>query len=302
LPFFYDAEELFYPKLRHELKDYSDEHINVLLLGGSVLYFSSDIIRDKINFKVYNLAKPTHTSLDSLNKYQYLISQGYNFDYIIFYHGINEVIANYVDNNSFSIDYNHFTYYQIANSIFRNENKLSSFFIKKVSLIYRINQFYYNHLAKSRLIDNPEFPIKKETNLKFGEDIKSKKSFRKNLMGIIDLSKSEGSTLIVPIFAFNLPSDYPSKLLKKESLGYSISYEAVNPYLWGYPKYTIKGIKAHNEAILNLSNNFVLIDTKNISKDIKNFADICHFSKKGKEEFRNLMVEKIKELEDDKNK
>jgi hypothetical protein len=91
---------LIYPPLYEQLYDYTGDTTNILLLGGPVLYFAGRqaALREAFgeDARVYNFAQTAHSSLDSLTKYRYALDRGYRFDYVIFYHGINEVRANNV--------------------------------------------------------------------------------------------------------------------------------------------------------------------------------------------------------------
>ena len=93
-PFFYPVEHIVYPPLYEQLHDYTEEGVNVLLLGGSVLYFAGrENTLEKafdIPVRVYNLAQTAHSSRDSLTKYRYALERGYRFDYVIFHHGIHD--------------------------------------------------------------------------------------------------------------------------------------------------------------------------------------------------------------------
>lgn len=292
LPFFYSNKEMIYPALANAMVHYSPKNTNVLLLGGSVLDWNYPTLKEinkNSSIEFYNMATPAHTSLDSLYKYRYLISKGYHFDYVIFYDTINEVRANNVPPELYYNDYRHYSFYRIANAVFKDDNFLSPI-IRKSALCLRLYQVYTEIRFKDETVpkDGP-----KEEWIKYGGDIKTKETFRNNLQEIINISKKENSTLIAPKFAFNLPGNYTFERFINNSLGYSNNSGCCAVKIWGSPYNVVKGIKAHNEIIESLESELIFINTDNISNDISNFFDICHFSEKGNKEFANLIIKSI---------
>jgi hypothetical protein len=67
------------------------------------------------NVRVFNLAKPAHTSRDSLLKYAALGEA--RFDLVIFYHGINEARTNNAPPEIFREDYAHYSWYETVNAL-----------------------------------------------------------------------------------------------------------------------------------------------------------------------------------------
>ena len=113
LPINYSAEEMIYPALYQIKQNYTDEGVNILLLGGSVLYKNANILQElgySHSFNFYNAAFIAHTTRDSLHKYQYLDREKLKFDYVIFYHGINDVRLNNIPKQFYKENYSHYHY------------------------------------------------------------------------------------------------------------------------------------------------------------------------------------------------
>ncbi len=294
IPLFFAVEQYIYPPLYAELKDYSPGNINILLLGGSTLNFLAEPLKKQLpqksgKIRFYNLAYPAHTSQDSINKLRYLVSEGYHFDYIIFYHGINEVRTNNAPGGLFARHYEHYLFYRLVNPFFKKEKSLL-YMASRLSLFYRLYTYYITYRC-SDLIDK-DIVIAKW--IKYGHEIKSSDTFRANLAEVITIADSQRSSLIVPTFAFNLPHNYSLDVFKAKKLGYAdVDTFCYPTEIWGSPDNVVKGIEVHNAIIRSLSSRFVFINTDNISKNITNFYDICHLSGDGEKALASLIMNKI---------
>lgn len=297
LSFWHSKKEAIYPMLHKKFISYSPNDTNVLLLGGSALWYVGNRERNE-NFSdkhYFNVAFSGHSSLDSLHKYKYLISQGYKFDYVVFYHGINEVKFNNIPKSLYLDNYDHVLFYRLANSVFKHENPFLSTFLQS-SLGFRLYQYYIQLKYIHKSI--PAGGITKKWIL-FGKDIQTSLTFKNNLSKIMQLAKSENATLITPQFAFHVPQNYSNELFSDHSLGYQRNHHKKSNCcaieIWGEPSNVVKGIETHNEIISRLQDNFVYVDTSNMSADINNFYDICHFSRKGEKKFSELVFNHLKE-------
>jgi hypothetical protein len=278
------------------LAEYDEGKTNVLLLGGSVLdavcnHVLKPMNNPNINF--YNLSAPGHASLDSLYKLRYVLNRGYRFDYVVFYHAINEVRANNVPPDMFREGYEHYGFYLLTNKVFDGKTALS-FFVKNTRIGFYIYKMWVDTVLAKDLLP-PELPRFGEKTgwLAFGGDVKSEKEFRKNLLQIIDTAKRGHCGLIVPKFAYHLPKKYTAQRFADRQLGYEPAADACPAEIWGHPVNVIKGIDAHNEVIADLKDNFIYVNTDVISGDIRNFIDICHFSPRGGAIFSNLLIGSI---------
>lgn len=289
-PFLHSTEQLIYPPLYEQFHDYTDNGVNLLLLGGSVLYFAGREGRLESAFdppaRVYNLAQTAHSSLDSLVKFRYALDKGYRFDYAIFYHGINEVRANNVPPELFSPDYNHYFFYRLVNTVFGDRKPWLRLALKS-SLFYRA-YILLMQLRQTRLggRDYVHLAFPREDWLQYGGDIRSKDSFRRNLEAIIALAEQHNIRLIVPRFAYDPVLDAwadgaPGAPSEADMRRYTEQ--------WGLPQHVLAGIKAHNEVIHQLRDQFHYIDTTPLQRR-EFFVDPCHFSPQGTDVFLNLLA------------
>ena len=300
-PFFYPVEHIVYPPLYEQFHNYSEEDVNVLLLGGSVMYFAgrANTLENALDVpvRVYNLAQNAHSSRDSLTKYQYALDRGYRFDYVIFYHAINEVRANNVPPGLFAEDYTHYFFYRLTATVFRDRNPLLRFWLNS-ALAFRIERLV-TQLRETRLFGRHlvHIAFPREDWLQYGGDIKSRGAFESNLLEIARLAEENGSALIVPRFAYNpILADYAAgrETGKTEQEMIRLAEQ------WGLPRHIAKGIQAHNEVIASHTGRFTYIDTTSLQRP-ENFVDPCHFTPETQTEFLELLIDTLKELHANKS-
>ena len=288
LPFLHDAEQRFYPRLHHGLRGYRPGATNVLLLGGSTL----ERIRAPLwnaqhpGWRFHNVSLKAHTSLDSRYKYEYLLRKGFRFDFVVFYHGINDTRTNNVPPALFDPNYGHYAFYRMAHTIFRDRGSLRSLVVRSSYLGYSLELLYRLRPAQEGML--PPGPPPKEWK-PFGAEIKSREPFRRNLVRISELARAAGSRLVVPLFAYYHPEDYSFEAWTRREVGRRCGNPGDPPHIWGYPPNVVRGIREHNRAIEEERSRFILVDTADISGVAEHFCDICHFSTAGAE----LFVEKV---------
>jgi hypothetical protein len=285
LPFFHDGEQRFYPVLYRGLRGYDPHAHSVLLLGGSVLqYIPMHTWATYLpGRKVYSVAFKGHTSLDSRYKYEYLLRQGYHFDHVVFYHGINEVRTNNVPPELFAADYTHYTFYRMARRLFRDRSSLRSWLARHTYLGFSLELLALRAGTQPGELLPPDLPPRKWR--RFGAEIKSARSYRANLVRIGELAREAGSVLLVPRFAYHHPEDYSFDRWQARRLGYQCDQRGSATHIWGDPKNVVAGIEAHNRAIDQEAGRYVLVDTSGITGRVEYFCDICHFSGRGVEAF-----------------
>jgi hypothetical protein len=280
LPFSYNQEEMIYPALHHIQNKYTDEGINVLLLGGSVLFINAETLQDEgstHSFNFYNAANIAHTSLDSVYKYNYLIKQKLRFDYVIFYHGINDVRLNNIPAQFYQENYSHYYYYKLTNKAFDQDNQGFDLFLNSTlgyNFYHLSCKIYSLTTFKKKKFIPYDIPVMEMT--KYGNIIKTEQSFRNNIKRIVKISKIQKATLIAPYFAFQ-PAYVNTELTR----------------IWGEPQNVVKGIKRHNEIIAEMQDRFITINTDMLSVNISNFEDVCHFTDQGQKIFSELIIKKI---------
>ena len=296
LPYFYPVEHIVYPPLYEQLHDYSDEGLKVLLLGGSVLYFAGRENALESAFdapaRVYNLAQTAHSSHDSLTKYQYVLDRGYEFEYVIFYHGINDVRANNVPPALFSKDYNHYFFYRLTNTVFGERNPALRRMLNS-ALVFRIERLV-TQLRETRFFGRNlvHIAFPRDDWLHYGADVKSREVFEKNLLEIARLADDNGSRLIVPRFASHpVLAEYAAGRETGKTEGEIVRFAEQ----WGLPAHVAKGIQAHNDVIEAHSERYTFVDTRAL-EEAGNFVDPCHFTSEVQAEFAGLLVDALREL------
>jgi len=282
----------FYPTLKRAVEKTPGPNFkryDILLLGGSVLGDSSleSLLKEKIaarqkkEVRIYNLAMPAHTSLDSYYKYKNL--QDKKFDLIVFYEGLDDLPLNNCPPSIFKNDYSHLPWYNEINQFekFGRLNFLSSPFT------------FYCIIAK---IEEKIFPLEympsgtnklRDQWVSYGDDIKTKDSYWENIFKILKIAQGKKENVLLMTFAFYVPEGYSLEKFEKRQLdyqAYTIPIEAC-----GKPENIIKGMNANNEVIKELAkkyDNIIFVDQEAlIPKEGDFFDDFCHFSQKGREKF-----------------
>jgi hypothetical protein len=295
LPFFHAAEERFYPSLYLGTRDQA-KGTRILLLGGSVLQrIPTSVWRPVENdWRLHNVSFKAHTTLDSLYKLESLLRAGQRYDFVVLYHGINEVRTNNVPPELFAADYSHYAFYRMAHALFRDRASLGSLLARHSDIGYRLALAYHTRSGQEDLLppDNPPKAWKP-----YGADIKSKESFRRNLIRISERVRESGARLIVPRFAYAAATNYSIAAWRQRSLGFSCATRGDPTHIWGIPEHVPLGIDAHNQVIDEERDRFVLVDTHAMQGNVDDFCDICHFSERGMREFVKLVLDATKRPE-----
>lgn len=307
-----DSVYHFYPELRKVSNySYDNDRINVLVLGGSVVYddtvsfpLDGDTITSyfcsfpellpKDKFNVLSLSNVGHNSLDS--KYKYKFVENCKFDYILVYHGINDTRANNIESNRFDVNYRHIEFYDDIYVLLKHRNidYYSSIFLFDwiVHSIVKKNKSYIDKENVSQL-----FKFDDEGNFfKHGNNILSESTFRNNYIAILELAIKKDEILILPTYSFYLDSQYTYDKFKNKELDYSQQIFPVE--LYGLPQNVKKGILKHNSIIVDLAktytSNTVFIDLESqIPKNKMYFDDICHLNSQGCLLFSQLVADAI---------
>lgn len=290
LPFFYPLPYAVYPALHTEMRDYDADATNVLLLGGSVLWGVGKNHPDDAlcrGCRVYNLAQPAHSSLDSLTKYQYLAEQGYRFDYVVFYHGINETRANNVPPEQFSSNYNHYFFYRLVNTVFHGRKPWLRAGLNS-ALVFRLNRLATD-LRQTRFFGRRgvHLAFPREDWLQYGRDIKSAKPFETNVLAVADLAGANGAQLVVLEFAYDPVID---RYAAGDDDGPSRTEMVRYTEQWGLPEHVRAGMRAHNEVLAAHRDRYVYRTTETLRRS-NYFVDPCHFTNEGE----NALVDLIRD-------
>jgi hypothetical protein len=251
--------------------------IRVLTLGGSALFNRrmTERLKDRFSrvgtegIEILGAALRTHTTASSILKHK-LFSK-YKSDFVLIYHGINDLWANHVLNEDFKADYSH------LNPWYKRNYCLDH------SIICRLT--YNNWIYRK-----PAAVVRRKFGGSPGEKV-----FRRNLVTLIKAARENGSVPILMTFAWTIPDGYTQESFRSGSLGYNnpTSYDSWPVEFWGPPEYVRDGLQAHNKIIREISRteNVVLIDQEHmIGKDLYWFGDVCHLSEEGTDRFINNIV------------
>ncbi|MEQ9449979.1 MAG: GDSL-type esterase/lipase family protein [Pseudomonadales bacterium] len=245
----------------------STEEINVLTLGGSTLFnrrmtermLSNWQQMHGANWTVTGGALRTHTTRASLIKYQEIFSH-YDFDYVVIYHGVNDLWTNNVPAADFRTDYSHMQPWYKRNILLEN------------SLVAR---YLYNGYYRGTGV----FP---RDNIN-AADFASNATFESNLQELIAAIRANGATPILMSFAWHIPENYSLDGFKAYEVGYNnpTHYDECPVELWGTTSYVRAGLNLHNQTLRKLARNTQthLIDLDSyLSGNIENFGDVVHLS------------------------
>lgn len=221
--------------------------------------------------EVLGAALRQHTTQSSIYKYRYLSK--YQFDYVIIYHGLNDLWANNVILNEFKEDYS-----QLDPWYKRN------FWLDHSLLLRRL---YNNLFFPKELLNKPYYPTKDEENL---AQFSTEKIFYKNISTLIDEAKQSGAMPILMTFSWNIPDNYSKTNFESRMVGYNNpdNYDIQAVELWGSVEYVQEGLERHNRVIRRLAQEkaVIMIDQEKLmGKNLKWFGDFCHFSEEGTEKF-----------------
>ncbi len=270
--------------------------INILLLGGSVLYknwgrvgfFLEKELKEAckpIHVRVVNLARTAHSSLDSLIKYRLL--EDSRFDLVIVYHAINETRNNNVPPELFRDDYSHTEFYaEIAIPL---EHPESDYFRLPAVLHRMYNRFLLALGWKSQLGMREH-----DKWTEYGCDIKTDRPFRNNLREMAEIAAQRGERLILSTFAVHIPPDYSLEKFKAGELDYSGHRSPIQ--LWGRPECVAKGVAAHNRVIRELAaaQGLGLVDMDRfLPRTKENFDDVCHLTSAGSKAFVKVLLPEV---------
>lgn len=287
----------YYPVLndiRKNAPNVKDTSIDILLLGASVLHSSWPVeeeLQNQLNkilhgteFSIHNAAIPAHTSRDSKIKMDLLKDR--HFDLVIFYHGINDSRANNCKRSIFAEDYSHFKWYDEINGILKRPKKeWTAIPIAFNYLRINLQQRIWPHSFIPREIPRKEWSV-------YGNEVKSARAFRSNILSIYQRVFKQKSHLILPTFAY----------------WYDKSGEPIEPdstlggmpiKIWGEAANVKKAIDAHNAVIEDLGEEYAHISVlpmqSYLQQEKSNFADVCHPTKEGAKLFAEILSKKIQE-------
>jgi hypothetical protein len=280
---------------------------------------------------IFSLARYAHNSADSRVKLE-LISN-IKFDYIFLYHGINDTRANNCPASVFDEKYNHIEFYRDVNLLLKHKeiNWLCSpyylewifdklmiatgcidlipreYFVAHPRLFQMEKEFppaknpeelqLFKKLTdlQSKII-TPELKSANYTWLEMGKDIKSSKTYQKNINAVYRICCKNNSKLILTPFAAYLPLNYTLHRFLTDTLNYAEQRWPAE--LYGKPQWVMKGIRKHNEITRQFASShpdvlyFNFPDSIGIGRTY--FNDICHLAPAGCESLSNCISNEIR--------
>jgi len=290
----------FYPEAKEIDENFSsqeDEAFDILLLGGSVLHYKWTLIekalKEKLSretkreIRIHNASEAAHMTRDSYFKYQYFAER--NFDLVIVYHGINDVRANNCPLKAFQKDYSHYFRYSLLSAYQKYEN------FRFFTFPFTLEFLKLNLLRETGA---RRFYSEGEKYYLFGDLIKTKESFRENMLAILNDAKKKNEKVLLMTFSYYVPDNYGLEKFKNRSLDYELYFSPIE--IWGKMENVTKGIEAHNQVIRDISLEFdevLFVDQdKLIPKEGLFFNDIGHLSYDGSKEFVTNLMPKVRKL------
>ena len=270
--------EVFEEEIAAANPSLSDDRLDILLLGGSVMeqtgrYFEDYIAaREGLDAEVYMVARAAHNSRDSALKYTRIADKP--FDFVLVYNGINDVPMNYIPDDQFKIGYEHCRWF---NSL---ERRLE---VGRIHLTDAVLDTVKRYAMRSQ----PD-----EEMLPFGATIKTPPALKKNLREIVHLARKAGSTPVLMTFGHYIEPGYDRETYLSGAYGYGEGPFGMPVEDWGLPEHVPAIMKAQNDAIRELAaeENVLLIEQAELISGRDNYCDVCHLSYAGCELFvRNVM-------------
>ena len=271
--------------------------VDILFLGGSALNPAwgniEQDLREQVTaalkrpVRIYNMAVPGHTSRDSYFKYKHLAD--YEFDLVIFYHGINEARANNAPPELYKADYTHYAWYELIQTLepYHGHSTFALPYTFKFTVIQLKDRL---GLAQYVNIDTP-----KQDWLIYGSDIKSAAAFESNLKAIIALAQARQEPLLMMTFATYVPENYSDQAFQAQTLDYSLHLSPLT--LWGQPDQVLAAVAQHNQVMKTMQQDddrlFFVDQAAQMPTGARYFNDVCHFTSIGSTQFVDNMLDTV---------
>lgn len=314
-----DSRVLVYPRKANEYNGFGGpdfgRHIpegeyRILALGASAFVTRSfppefqRLLNESLFFaerglraRVVSTGVPAHMSHDSLWKYRYWY-RGYDFDLVIYYHGINDARANAYPRQEFREDYTQLPYYRQFVPAFE--------WIERHPLLSR--SFVATLIARSgyrlAVIFAPDFQREAPYNHPdndgwLGEalEVKTAPVFERNLEELLALARERGQRVLLLTYAHYLPEDYSNERFLAQETDYTFMPESVATEVWGWKDAVVAAIEEHNEAVRRVAARHpeaLFFDmARHIPKGKAWFIDICHWTDEGRASFTEGVLQAL---------
>jgi hypothetical protein len=294
----------FYPELQKIIDTpitANDGYRDVLILGGSAIssefsqmdsrlqkMLNADSAKNQPKVRVFNVAHPSHTSLDNLKKYQYLADK--HFDLVIYYEAINENRANLVAKQNFRPDYQHILwYYDLA--LVEKHPEMS--FTVLPYLIEKGVGLAIKKLGGQTILNREAmYP---EQNA-FGANIKTLETYTHNLAQMVALAKQRGAKFLPVTYAMYFPKSVAEKGMESNYDDFAPCRYPSPLILWGNPINVHKGVQQHNAALRRIAsaNALTLCDMDSLMPRQKSYyCDLCHLTPEGIAVFAGILGKSV---------
>ncbi len=314
-----DPRVLVYPRVANDINGLRDSNFDpeippgefrILALGASAFItrnFQPQIqallnenplfVEQGLKVRVASAGIPAHMTYDSLWKYRYWFD-GYDFDLVIFYHGINDARANNYPREAFRDDYTQFSYYQRFWPAFdwiEQHPRLSRSFL--VSWVMKLVLGAKSILAPEFQREAPYNNPQDDPWLAEARDLKTPPVFARNVEAVMALADSRDQPFLLLTYSYYMPEDYSNERFLAQDLDYSFAEESVATEVWGWSHHVQAAIEAHDAVIREIAAEHpevLFFDMERfMPKDGKHFIDICHWTDLGQARFAQGVVEAL---------
>jgi hypothetical protein len=244
---------------------------------------------------------PAHMSYDSLWKYRYWYA-GYDFDLVIFYHGINDARANNYPREVFRSDYTQFPYYRQYAPVFdwiERHPWLSRSFA--ASFVRSLGARAWVRLAPAFQREAPYNDPLHDPWREEGGDVKTAPVFAANLEAVLEMARERGQRVMLATYAYYVPADYTNERFLAHETDYAFAPESVAIEVWGYSHHVAAAIEAHNRVVREAAGRHpevIFVDMERLlPKDGAHFIDVCHWTDLGRERFAQGVLEALRTRE-----
>jgi hypothetical protein len=212
---------VFHPNvgIRQEEPDRPDEkRRDILVLGGSVIDemragFKRLDKRPGDGVRLHVAARVAHTTLDSRRKHQWLEDLGY--DEVLVYHGISDCKYDNMPAEFFDDEYSTYPFYQAVTALFRHPEV--DWFVLPYTLEFASIQVRHKQRVRWTQPTARAYP---DWSIHWKE-VKSARTFRRNLESLAERSRGLGQTVHLASFASYIPPDYTDERFKTGELDYA---------------------------------------------------------------------------------
>ena len=261
--------------------------VRVLVLGSSTMFnrHMGEQLKTALQKKIPNkhielldVGIRSHTTQADVEKLRYFAN--YQWDFVLFYNGINDLWANHVLPKDFYDDYRHLDPWYRRNFLLDNSLLARHLYNTGYTWLRVINQKIHFVLLPDYQFVFPKKPYINAANFA------SLPVFERNVNTILDLSTQLGAKPILLTFAFHLPANYSRQGFLNSTLGYHNPdhYDSRDVYNWGPPAYVREGLQQQNNALRNIATqrHVALLDMDAaMSGRGAWFGDVCHFNDDG---------------------